>query len=73
MCNGQPCIAGAGLSVTDLGVAHLFHCQTPDGLVFPQTMSPARRTTNLSSVLACGVPGTLPDSALAAGYALPLA
>ena len=29
-----------------------------------QTTSPARRTTHLSSALACGVPGTLPDSAL---------
>ena len=31
--------------------------------VFPQTTSPARCTTNLSSGLACSVPGTLPDAA----------
>ena len=36
-------------------------------LVQNQVTSPARRTTNLSSGLACGVPGTLPDSALGGG------
>jgi site-specific recombinase XerD len=33
-------------------------------LVFPQVTSSARRTANLSSGLACGVPGALSDSAL---------
>jgi uncharacterized protein (DUF433 family) len=27
---GQPCIAGTGLRVTDVMIAHLFHDQTPD-------------------------------------------
>jgi uncharacterized protein (DUF433 family) len=27
---GQPCIAGTGLRVTDVIIAHLFHDQTPD-------------------------------------------
>lgn len=38
------------------GPGLLAECCTP---VFPQTTSPARCTTNLSSGLACGVPGTL--------------
>lgn len=28
--NGRPCIAGTGLRVTDLVIAHLFHRRTPD-------------------------------------------
>lgn len=28
--NGRPCIAGTGLRVTDLVMAHLFHGRTPD-------------------------------------------
>ena len=27
---GRPCIAGTGLRVTDVVIAHLFHDQTPD-------------------------------------------
>lgn len=27
--NGRPCIAGTGLSVTDVVMAHLFHQRTP--------------------------------------------
>lgn len=30
--NGQPCIAGTGLRVTDLVMAHLFHRRTPNEL-----------------------------------------
>jgi len=30
--NGQPCIAGTGLRVTDLVMAHIFHRRTPDEL-----------------------------------------
>ena len=30
--NGKPCIAGTGLRVTDLLIAHLFHRRTPDEL-----------------------------------------
>jgi uncharacterized protein (DUF433 family) len=28
--NGRPCVAGTGLRVTDLVMAHLFHGRTPD-------------------------------------------
>jgi len=28
--NGRPCIAGTGLRVTDIVMAHLFHGRTPD-------------------------------------------
>lgn len=30
---GRPCIAGTGLRVTDIVMAHLFHHRTPDDIV----------------------------------------
>lgn len=40
--NGQPCIAGAGLRVTDLVIAHLFHRRTPDELAADYALSLAQ-------------------------------
>ena len=40
--NGQPCIAGAGLRVADLVIAHLFHRRTPDELAADYALSLAQ-------------------------------
>lgn len=40
--NGQPCIAGTGLRVTDLVMAHLFHRLTPDELAADYELSLAQ-------------------------------
>lgn len=40
--NGRPCIAGTGLRVTDLAVAHLFHRRTPDELAADYDLSLAQ-------------------------------
>lgn len=39
---GQPCIAGTGLRVTDLVMAHLFHRRTPDELAADYDLSLAQ-------------------------------
>ncbi len=40
--NGQPCIAGTGLRVTDLVIAHIFHRRTPDELAADYELSLAQ-------------------------------
>ena len=40
--NGRPCIAGTGLCVTDLVMAHLFHRRTPDELASDYELSLAQ-------------------------------
>ena len=40
--NGQPCIAGTGLRVADLVIAHLFHRRTPDELAADYALSLAQ-------------------------------
>ncbi len=40
--NGQPCIAGTGLRVTDLVIAHIFHRRTPDELAADYALSLAQ-------------------------------
>lgn len=40
--NGQPCVAGTGLRVTDLVMAHLFHRRTPDELAADYELSLAQ-------------------------------
>ena len=39
---GQPCIAGTGLRVADLVMAHLFHRRTPDELAADYELSLAQ-------------------------------
>ena len=39
---GRPCVAGTGLRVTDLAVAHLFHRRTPDELAADYELSLAQ-------------------------------
>lgn len=45
---GQPCIAGTGLRVTDLVMAHLFHRRTPDELAADYELSLAQVYAALS-------------------------
>lgn len=40
--DGQPCIAGTGLRVADLVMAHLFHRRTPDELAADYELSLAQ-------------------------------
>lgn len=40
--NGRPCVAGTGLRVTDLIMAHLFHQRTPDELAADYELSLAQ-------------------------------
>lgn len=40
--NGQPCIGGTGVRVTDLVLAHLFHQRTPDELAADYELSLAQ-------------------------------
>lgn len=40
--NGQPCIGGTGLRVTDLVMAHLFHKRTPDDIAADYEISLAQ-------------------------------
>jgi uncharacterized protein (DUF433 family) len=40
--NGQPCIAGTGLRVAELVIAHLFHRRTPDKLAADYELSLAQ-------------------------------
>lgn len=46
--NGQPCIAGTGLRVTDLVIAHLFHRRQPDELAADYDLSLAQIYAALS-------------------------
>lgn len=39
---GQPCIAGTGLRVADLVIAHLFHQRTPDEIALDYELSLAQ-------------------------------
>jgi uncharacterized protein (DUF433 family) len=40
--NGQPCIAGTGLRVTDLALAHLFHRRQPEEIAADYDLSLAQ-------------------------------
>ena len=40
--NGQPCIAGTGLRVIDLAVAHLFHRRQPEEIAADYDLSLAQ-------------------------------
>lgn len=37
--NGRPCLAGTGLRVTDVVIAHTFHDQTPDEIAVNYAVS----------------------------------
>jgi uncharacterized protein (DUF433 family) len=39
---GQPCIAGTGIRVTDVALAHLFHQRTPDQIASDYELSLAQ-------------------------------
>ena len=40
--NGQPCIGGTGVRVTDIAMAHLFHRRTPDEISSDYDLSSAQ-------------------------------
>jgi uncharacterized protein (DUF433 family) len=40
--DGQPCIAGTGIRVTDVALAHLFHQRTPDQITSDYELSLAQ-------------------------------
>ena len=49
--HGQPCIAGTGLRVTDLVMAHLFHRRTPDELAADYELSLAQVYAALAFIM----------------------
>ena len=40
--NGQPCVGGTGIRVTDIAMAHLFHRRTPDEISSDYDLSSAQ-------------------------------
>lgn len=45
---GKPCVAGTGLRVTDLVIAHLFHKRTPDEVATDYDLSLAQVYASLA-------------------------
>ena len=46
--DGKPCVAGTGLRVTDLVIAHLFHKRTPDEVASDYDISLAQVYASLA-------------------------